>query len=86
MNTLQADPPVLNEFCNKTTERLVGENATNYDVLLLSHIVRWYVILTVSNYEKQNTMKCLKSLQNDCSTSCDYIPVLTFSQICSYTI
>ena len=37
MNTPQADPSALNEFFNKTTERLVGQNTTTDDVTL-SHI------------------------------------------------
>ena len=34
MNRLQADPSALNQFFNKTAERLVRENATNDDVIL----------------------------------------------------
>ena len=37
MSTLQADPSTLNEFFNKTAERLVGQNATT-DGNILSHI------------------------------------------------
>ena len=37
MRTLQADPSALNEFLNKTAERLFGQNATTDDVIL-SHI------------------------------------------------
>ena len=37
MSTLQADPSALNEFLNKTAERLFGQNATTDDVIL-SHI------------------------------------------------
>ena len=37
MSTLQIDPSALNEFLNKTAERLVGQNATTDDVIL-SHI------------------------------------------------
>ena len=36
MSTLQTDPSALNEYFNKTAERLVGQNATTDDVL--SHI------------------------------------------------
>ena len=37
MSTLQADPSALNEFFNKTAERLVMQNATTNGVIL-SHI------------------------------------------------
>ena len=34
MSTLQIDPSALNEFLNKTAERLTGQNATTDDVIL----------------------------------------------------
>ena len=37
MSTLQSDPSALNEFFNKTVERLVGQN-TRTDDIILSHI------------------------------------------------
>ena len=37
LSTLQADPSALNEYFNKTAERLVGKNAITDDVIL-SHI------------------------------------------------
>ena len=37
MSTLQADPSALNEYFNKTAERLVVQNATTDDVIFISH-------------------------------------------------
>ena len=37
ISTLQVNPSALNEFFNKTAERLVRQNATTYG-LLLSHM------------------------------------------------
>ena len=58
MSTLQTDPSALNEFFNKTAERLVGQNATTDDVIL-SHTItddvilsRLQVAITVSNFKK----------------------------------
>ena len=86
MSTLHADPSALNEFFNKTAERLVMQNATT-DGVILSHI-DW---LTSSNDSLElqkvtynDIVKSLKSLRNDCSTGCDNIPVSFIKPIAEY--
>ena len=86
MSTLHADPSALNEFFNKTAERLVMQNATT-DGVILSHIDS----LTSSNdslglqkVTYNDIIKSLKSLRNDCSTGCDNIPVSFIKPIAEY--
>ena len=86
MSTLHADPSALNEFFNKTAERLVMQNATT-DGVILSHIDS----LTSSNDSLElqkvtynDIVKSLKSLRNDCSTGCDNIPVSFIKPIAEY--
>ena len=71
---------------NKTSERLVGQNATTNGVIL-SHID----LLTSSrdSFELQKVtyndiLKSLKSLRNDCSTRYDNIPVSFIVPIAKY--
>ena len=54
MSTLQADPSALNEFFNKTAEKLVGQNATTDDVIL-SHI---YSLLSSHDSFKLQQVTC----------------------------
>ena len=77
MNTLQADPSVLNVFFNKTAERLVGQKTTTHENIL-SHIVS--LISSHDSFKLQkvtynDVLKSLESLRNYCSTGYDNIPV-----------
>ena len=86
MSTLQADPSALNEFFNKTAERLVGQNATTDDVIL-SHIdslTSSHSSFKLQNVAYNDVPKSLKSLQNDCSTEYDNIPVSFIKPIAEY--
>ena len=79
MSTLQADPSALNEFFNKTAERLVTQNATT-DGVILSHIDSLTsrhesFKLQKVTYSKGDVLKSLKSLRNDCSIGYNNIPV-----------
>ena len=79
MSTLQADPSALNEFFNKTAERLVTQNATADDVILShinSHTSRHDSFkLQKVTYSKGDVLKSLKSLRNGCSIGYNNIPV-----------
>ena len=77
MSTLQADPSALNEFFNKTAERLAMQNATT-DGVILSHMVPLtssHDSFKLQKVTYKDIVKSLKSLQNDCSTGYDNIPV-----------
>ena len=79
MSTLQADPSALNEFFNKTAERLVTQNATT-DGVILSHIDSLTsrhdsFKLQKVTYSKGDVLKSLKSLRNGCSIGYNNIPV-----------
>ena len=86
MSTLHADPSALNEFFNKTAERLVMQNATT-DGVILSHIDS--LTSSPDSFKLQkvtynDTVKSLKSLRNDCSTGYDNIPVSFIKPIAEY--
>ena len=51
MSTLQADPSALNEFFNKTAERVVGQSEEPMTLYYLTYI-HLQVAITVSNYKK----------------------------------
>ena len=77
MSTLQADPSALNEFFKKTAERLAMQNATT-DGVILSHmdsITSSHDSFKLQKVTYNDIVKSLKSLQNDCSTGYDNIPV-----------
>ena len=68
MSTLQADPSALNEFFNKTAERLVMRNVTT-DGVILSHIdslTSCHDRLELQKVTYNDIVKSLKSLRNDC--------------------
>ena len=84
--TLKVDPEKLNEFFNKTAERLVGKRKTDNATL------RSYIS---SLKEKSNSFKfrlvtpaevskCIKTLRNDCSTGYDNIPVSFIKPVAEY--
>ena len=54
---VEADQSALNKFLNETAERLVTNNPANYDVIM-SYIDLLKIVLTVSNFELQLSMKC----------------------------
>ena len=54
---LKADQSALNKFLNEAAERLVTNNPANYDVIM-SYIDLLKIVLTVSNFELQLSMKC----------------------------
>ena len=67
-STLQADPSALNEFFNKTAERLVMRNVTT-DGVILSHIdslTSCHDRLELQKVTYNDIVKSLKSLRNDC--------------------
>ena len=75
-STLQADPSAVNEFFNKTAERLVGQKVTT-DGLILSHIdslTSNHDSVKLQKVTYNDVLKSLKSLRNDYSTVYD-IPV-----------
>ena len=74
--TLKVDPEKLNEFFNKTGERLVGKRKTDNSTLTYNCSLK----------DKSNSFqlrlgtptevnKCIRTLRNDCSTCYDNIPV-----------
>ena len=86
MSTLQADPSVLNEFFNKTAERLVRQNATT-DGIILSHIdllTSGHNSLKLQKVIYNDVLKSLKSLRNDYLTGYDNIPVSFIKLIAEY--
>ena len=77
MSTLQSDPSALNEFFNKTVERLVGQN-TRTDDIILSHIdslTSSHDSFKLQKVRYNDVLKSLKSLRNDGSTGYTNIPV-----------
>ena len=70
---LKVDPEKLNEFFNKTAERLVGKRKTD-NATLPSYISS---LKDKSNSFKlrlvtpKEVSKCIKTLRNDCSTGYD---------------
>ena len=88
MSTLQADPSELNEYFNKTPERLFGQNATTNDVIL-SHIdslTSSHDSFKLQKVTYNDILKCLKSLRNDCSTGYDNIPVSFIKPVAKYIV
>ena len=86
MSTLQADPSVLNEFFNKTAERLVRQNATT-DGIILCHIdllTSSHDSFKLQKVTYNDVLKSLKSLRNDYSTEYDNIPVSFIKPIAEY--
>ena len=86
MSTLQADPSVLNEFFNKTAERLVRQNATT-DGIILSHIdllTSGHNSLKLQKVIYNDVLKSLKSQRNDYLTGYDNIPVSFIKLIAEY--
>ena len=84
--TLKVDPEKLNEFFNKTAERLVGKRKTD-DATLRSYISS---LKDKSNSFKLRLVtptevsKCIKTLRNDCSTGYDNIPVSFIKPVAEY--
>ena len=86
MITLQADPSALNEFFNKTAERLVMQNATT-DGVILSHIdslTSSHDSFKLQKVTYNDIVKSLKSIRNDFSTGYDNIPVSFIKPIAEY--
>ena len=86
ISTLQADPSALNEFFNKTAERLVMQNATT-DGVILSHIdslTSSHDSFKLQKVTYNDIVKSLKSLRNDCSTGYDNIQVSFIKPIAEY--
>ena len=88
MSTIQADPSALNEFFNKTAERLVMQNATT-DGVILSHIdslTSSHDSFKLQKVTYNDIVKSLKSLRNDCSTGYDNIQVSSIKPIAEYIV
>ena len=78
INKLQPDPSALNNFSNKTAERLVGENST-IDNAILSHTDSLTNNPNSFKLRKATNDKVFKSptsLRNDCSFGYENIQVL----------
>ena len=76
-STLQADPSAVNEFFNKTAERLARQKVTT-DGLILSQIdslTSNHDSVKLQKVTYNDVLKSLKSLRNDYSTGYDNIPV-----------
>ena len=69
MNTLQADPSILNEFFNNIAERLVREKTTHDGVILsqINSLTSNPLCFKVRKATYDEVLKCHKSLPNYCS-------------------
>ena len=88
MSTLQADPSTLNEYFNKTAERLAGQNATTDDVILphTDSLTSSHDSFRLQKVTYNDVLKSLKSLRSDCSTGYDNIPVSFINPVAKYTV
>ena len=86
MSKLQADPSAIIEFFNKTAERIVGQNATNDDVILshIDSVTSSYDSFNLPEVTYNDVLKSLKTLRNNCSTGDDNIPVSFIKPIAEY--
>ena len=86
LKTRKVDPEKLNEFFNKTAERLVGKRKTD-NAALRSYInslkdksnsfkLRLFTVTEVSN--------CINTLRSDCSTGYVNIPVSFIKPVAEY--
>ena len=75
--TLKVDPEKLNEFFNKTAERLVGKRKTDNATLrsYISSLIDKSNRFRLRLVTPTEMSKCIKTLRNDCSTVYDNIPL-----------
>jgi len=84
--TLKADPKKLNVFFNETSERLVGKNKRSDQEIIhyINNLRDCENSFALNEIIYEETLKCIKSLRNDCSTGHDNIPVNFIKPIAEY--